>query len=51
MTILTILALFGFLAYTPIIGQSVFSAGRAGNGPILLWAFFLTSFVSLKWLV
>jgi len=51
MTFLTILALFGFLAYTPIIGQSVFSAGRVGTFHILVWAFFLTAFISLKWLI
>jgi hypothetical protein len=50
-TFLTILALFGFLAYTPAMGQSVFSTGRVSNYQILIWAFFLTAFISLKWLI
>ena len=52
MTILVILALFGFILYTPTIVAAMFKVGcTASFGTIGTWAFFLTAFIAMKWMI
>ena len=51
-TFLTILALFGLAFYTPRIVGAMFKEGIAANElQIGIWAFFLTAFIAMKWMI